>query len=126
MQNGQRFGTSELSTVDTALLLGGVLFAQTYFDRDTRAREARSATLAELIYGRVEWTWAQNRPPMISHGWRPETGFLRFDWRGYNEAMLVYILALGSPTHPVEPDAWTEWTRDVQGLVGHSSAARSS
>ncbi len=63
MQNGQRFGTSELSTVDTALLLGGVLLAQVYFDRDTRA-EKEIRDLAELIYGRVEWTWAQNRPPI--------------------------------------------------------------
>ena len=88
MRSGARFETSELSTVDTALLLGGVLLAQTYFDRDTRSeREIRR--LAEEIYARVDWTWAQNRPPIISHGWRPETGFLRFDWRGYNEAMLV-------------------------------------
>ena len=63
MHNGQRFGTSELSTVDTALLLGGVLLAQTYFDRDTRA-EKEIRDLAERIYGRVEWTWAQNRPPI--------------------------------------------------------------
>lgn len=108
MENGQRFGTSELSTVDTALLLGGVLLCQSYFDRDTRAeREIRE--LAEKIYGRVDWNWAQNRPPAISHGWRPETGFLRFDWRGYNEAMLVYILALGSTTYPVEDGTWNEW-----------------
>ena len=120
MQNGQRFGTSELSTVDTALLLGGVLLAQMYFDRDTRAeREIRE--LADLIYGRVEWTWAQNRPPIISHGWRPETGFLRFDWRGYNEAMLVYILALGSPTHPIEPEAWKEWLATYKGSWGQFS-----
>ena len=117
MQNGQRFGTSELSTVDTALLLGGVLLAQMYFDRDTRA-EKEIRDLADLIYGRVEWTWAQNRPPIISHGWRPETGFLRFDWRGYNEAMLVYILALGSPTHPVEPEAWKEWLATYKGSWG--------
>jgi hypothetical protein len=120
MQNGQRFGTSELSTVDTALLLGGVLLAQVYFDRDTRA-EKEIRDLAELIYGRVEWTWAQNRPPIISHGWRPETGFLRFDWRGYNEAMLVYILALGSPTHPVEPGAWKEWLATYKGQWGKFS-----
>ncbi len=120
MQNGQRFGTSELSTVDTALLLGGVLLAQAYFDRDTRA-EKEIRDLAELIYGRVEWTWAQNRPPIISHGWRPETGFLRFDWRGYNEAMLVYILALGSPTHPVEPEAWKEWLATYKGSWGKFS-----
>ena len=117
MPNGQRFGTSELSTVDTALLLGGVLAAQMYFDRDTRA-EKEIRDLAELIYGRVEWTWAQNRPPILSHGWRPETGFLRFDWRGYNEAMLVYILALGSPTHPIEPDAWKEWLATYKNSWG--------
>ena len=112
-----RFGTSELSTVDTALLLGGVLLAQTYFDRDTRS-ETEIRDLAEQIYGRVDWTWAQNRPPIISHGWRPETGFLRFDWRGYNEAMLVYILALGSPTHPVEAGGVGGVAGDVQGLLG--------
>jgi hypothetical protein len=117
MHNGQRFGTSELSTVDTALLLGGVLLSQSYYDRDSSAeREIRD--LAEKIYQRVDWTWAQNRPPMLSHGWRPETGFLRFDWRGYNEGMLMYILALGSPTHAIEPGAWTEWMRTYKDTYG--------
>jgi hypothetical protein len=117
MHNGQRFGTSELSTVDTSLLLGGVLLSQSYFDRDNRSeREIRE--LAEKIYGRVDWQWAQNRPPMLSHGWRPETGFLRFDWRGYNEGMLMYILALGSPTHAIEPGAWSEWMRTYKDTYG--------
>ena len=120
MHNGQRFGTSELSTIDTALLLGGVLLAQTYFDRNSRAeREIRE--LAEKIYRRVDWQWAQSRPPILSHGWRPETGFLRFDWRGYNEAMLMYILALGSPTHAIEPEAWTEWMRTYKDTYGEFS-----
>jgi hypothetical protein len=110
MENGHRFETSELSTVDTALLMAGVLLAQTYFDRNTRLeREIRE--LADKLYERVDWNWAQNRPPAISHGWRPETGFLRYDWRGYNEAMLVYILALGSPTYPVDEEAWQQWTQ---------------
>lgn len=117
MHNGQRFGTSELSTVDTALLLGGVLLSQSYFDRDTSSeREIRE--LAEKIYSRVDWQWAQNRPPILSHGWRPESGFLRFDWRGYNEGMLMYILALGSPTHAIEPEAWTEWMRTYKDSYG--------
>jgi hypothetical protein len=117
MHNGQRFGTSELSTVDTALLLGGVLLSQSYFDRDNRAeREIRD--LAERLYGRVDWKWAQSRPPVLSHGWRPESGFLRFDWRGYNEAMLMYILALGSPTNAIEPEAWTEWMRTYPKSYG--------
>nr|WP_298724589.1 glucoamylase family protein [uncultured Steroidobacter sp.] len=117
MHNGQRFGTTELSTVDTALLLGGVLLSQSYFDRDTSSeREIRD--LAEKIYSRVDWQWAQNRPPTIALGWRPESGFLRFDWRGYNEAMLMYILALGSPTYPIEPEAWTEWMRTYKDTYG--------
>lgn len=120
MEDGLRFGTSELSTVDTALLLGGVLLCQSYFDRDARAEE-EIRELAEKIYTRVDWQWAQNRPPAISHGWRPETGFLRFDWRGYNEAMLVYILALGSPSFPVEKDAWEEWTRTYKASWGKFS-----
>jgi len=123
MHNGQRFGTSELSTIDTALLLGGVLLAQSYFDRGSSAeREIRD--LAEKIYTRVDWKWAQNRPPMLSHGWRPETGFLRFDWRGYNEGMLMYILALGSPTHPIEPEAWTEWMRTYKDTYGEFSGQK--
>lgn len=117
MHNGQRFGTSELSTVDTSLLLGGVLLAQSYFDRDTSAEQEIRAT-AERIYARVDWKWAQNRPPVLSHGWRPESGFLRFDWRGYNEGMLMYILALGSPTNAIEPEAWTEWMRTYKDSYG--------
>jgi hypothetical protein len=109
MESGARFQQVELSTVDTSLLVAGVLFCQSYFDQDD-PEEEEIRQLAEEIYGRVDWVWAQTRPPAISHGWTPEGGFLPFDWRGYNEAMLVYILALGSPTHAVEPEAWDEWT----------------
>lgn len=117
MRTGHRFETTELSTVDTALLLGGVLLCQTYFDRN-HAQEREIRELADRIYGRVDWVWSQSRPPIISHGWRPETGFLRHDWHGYNEAMLLYILALGSPTHPVEPDAWKEWLKTYRNHWG--------
>ncbi|HEY8540568.1 MAG TPA: glucoamylase family protein [Steroidobacteraceae bacterium] len=120
MDTGHRYGTTELSTVDTALLLGGVLLAQTYFDRDTR-QEREIRQLADQIYQRVDWQWAQARPPAISHGWRPETGFLRFDWRGYNEAILVYILALASPTFPVGVDAWEAWTSTYKNYWGRFS-----
>jgi hypothetical protein len=109
MQTGERFQDVELSTVDTALMMAGVLFCQSYFDEDD-PDEAEIRQLAEDLYGRVDWTWAQARPPAISHGWKPEDGFLPFDWLGYNEAMVVYILALGSPTHAVEPEAWDLWT----------------
>lgn len=109
MDSGTRSGTTELSTVDTTLLLGGVLFAQSYFDQDNR-KEDEIRRLAEKIYGRVQWPWAQVRPPLISMGWSPEQGALAYDWQGYNEAILVYILALGSPTHPVGTDAYAAWT----------------
>ena len=109
MKSGDRFGDTELSTVDTALFLAGALFCQAYFD-GPQPEEVEIRNLAEEIYRRVDWQWAQTRPPAISHGWTPEDGFLEYDWRGYNEAMLVYVLALGSPSYPVGPDAWQEWT----------------
>ncbi len=110
MNTGLRFQTTELSTVDTALLMGGVLTCREYFD-GSAADEAAIRSAADTLLGRVEWDWAQTpHPPAISHGWLPESGWLPNDWRGYNEAMLVYLLALGSPTHPVGVDAWTQWT----------------
>jgi hypothetical protein len=106
---GRRFRDVELSTMDTALLLAGVLFCQSYFDR-ADPEEADVRALADSLYRRADWQWASVRPPTISHGWTPENGFLPYDWRGYNEAMLLYLLALGSPTHPVPPAAWSAWT----------------
>ncbi len=110
MKTGARFEEVELSTVDTALLLAGVLFCQSYFV-GAHSEEAEIRALADQIYARVDWAWAQSNAPLINHGWRPESGFLAYDWGGYNEAMLVYLLALGSPTHPVDPSAWDAWTR---------------
>jgi len=107
--SGARFETVELSTVDTALLLAGALFCQSYFDRSV-AREDSIRSLAEALYRRTDWAWASVRPPTIGHGWTPEAGHLPYDWRGYNEAMILYVLALGSPTHPVPAEAWDAWT----------------
>jgi len=109
MEDGRRFGNTELSTVDTALLLAGALFCQSYFD-NANPDEIRIRELAEALYTRVEWPWAQIRPPSIGHGWHPESDHIGNDWKGYNEAMLLYFLALGSPTHPVGPEAWQAWT----------------
>ena len=117
MKTGLRSGPIEVSTVDTALLLSGVLFCQSYFDRSNDG-EVAIRRLADEIYRRVDWTWAQARPSAISHGWTPESGFISHDWLGYNEAMLVYILALGSPTHPVEPTAWEAWSRGYEHYWG--------
>ena len=111
MQEGRRYDSwVELSSVDTALLMMGVLFAQSYYDGDD-PREKEIRQIADTLYKKVDWPWLQQRAPLISMGWFPESGFIDHDWMGYNEAMMVYILALGSPTHPVSPDAWTVWTR---------------
>ncbi|MBF9171435.1 glucoamylase family protein [Xanthomonas campestris] len=111
MQQGKRYDSwVELSSVDTALLMMGVLFTQSYYDGDD-PREKEIRQIADTLYKRVDWRWLQQRAPLISMGWFPESGFIDHDWMGYNEAMMLYILALGSPTHGVEPDAWTVWTR---------------
>jgi hypothetical protein len=113
MERGARFEKTELSTVDTALLLGGILFAKGYFDRP---EEVEIRELADRIYARVDWTWAQARPPTIALGWSPEEGHLPYDWVAYSEGMLVYLLALGSATHPVQRAAWQGW---AAGLPRH-------
>src|SRR6266542_3662655 len=113
INTGARYSTVELSTIDTALLLAGVLTCQSYFDNATDAGEIEIRTLAESIYRRTDWKWAaSSRPPAIALGWHPETQpqFIPYDWKGYNEAMIIYILALGSPTHPADTAAWTAWT----------------
>lgn len=111
MQNGHRYASwVELSSVDTALMMMGVLFAQSYYDGgDSREKQIRE--LADKLYRRVDWKWLQKRQPLLSMGWYPESGFIEHDWMGYNEAMLMYVLALGSPTHALGPETWTAWTR---------------
>ncbi len=108
-KTGYRFKTVELSSIDTSLLLAGVLFVQSYFDSgDPEEKEIRA--LADSLYKRVDWKWFRPRPPLVSMGWHPEDGFNKSDWTGYMESMILYVLALGSPTHPVEPEAWEKWT----------------
>jgi hypothetical protein len=113
MKTGERFKQVELSTIDTALLLGGILSVQTYFNKNTSV-ETEIRKLADQIYGRVDWTWFQHNKPFVSMGWHPEKGFISADWKGYNEGMLLYILALGSPTHAVSPDTWAAWTKSYE------------
>jgi hypothetical protein len=117
METGRRFDRVELSTIDTALLLAGALTCRQYFDRaDAGDREVRA--LADSIYQRVDWNWARNGQPVVNMGWRPEPapnqdarGFNISSWLGYDEGMILYVLALGSPTHAIDPIAWAEWTR---------------
>ena len=108
-KSGLRFQDVELSTVDTALFLAGALFCQSYFDRNDD-EERRVRALVDSLTARADWNWASVRPPAISHGWTPEQGPLEWDWKGYNEAMIVYILALGSTGHAVPEQAWSDWT----------------
>ncbi|MDB4884010.1 MAG: hypothetical protein JWL95_2776 [Gemmatimonadetes bacterium] len=109
MERGLRFQRVELSTIDTGLLLMGVLACRQYFDR-AEPSDSTVRALADSIYFRVDWPWARNGAASISMGWHPESGFIASRWIGYDEAMLLYALALGSPTHPIGPDAWDAWT----------------
>jgi hypothetical protein len=109
MKTGKRFKQVELSTIDTTLFLAGALFCQSYFDRDNeREREIRETV--ERLYTRAEWTFFHERHPLVSMGWTPEAGLHDYDYTGYNEAMILYVLALGSPTHPITPKAWNAYT----------------
>jgi len=113
MQTGKRFKDVELSTIDTTLLIAGALFCETYFDRDTTTENA-IRTIADQLYRRIEWDWAMARPPAESMGWTPEHGMHTWDWRGYNEAVILYILALGSPTHPLPDGAFQEYAKSYR------------
>jgi hypothetical protein len=118
LKTGARYADwVELSSVDTTLLLGGVLFAQSYFDQNT-PDETEIRRLADTIYRRVDWPWMQAHSPLISMGWMPGQGYINYDWRGYNEGMLIYVLALGSPMQGVGSDAWTAWTQSYQRTWG--------
>ena len=108
MQTGKRVWKCELSTVDTALLLAGVLAAAAYF-REDDPDEAEIRRIADDLYRRADWRWAQNGGAMVTHGWRPETGFLRYRWQGYDEALILYVLGLGSPTHPLPQESYQAW-----------------
>jgi hypothetical protein len=109
MQTGRRAWQCELSTIDSAFLLAGCLTAGLYFDADTPA-EHEIRTLADGLYRRADWQWAQNDGATVTHGWKPENGFLSYRWGGYDEAMLLYVLGLGSPSHPLPESCYAAWT----------------
>lgn len=108
MQTGRRAWQCELSTIDTVFLLAGALTAGMYFEADT-ADEHEIRTLADRLYRRADWQWAQDGGATVTHGWKPESGFLKYRWEGYDEALLLYILGLGSPTHPLPESAYPAW-----------------
>ncbi len=108
VQDGTRVWNCELSTIDTGLLLMGALFCQSYFDGEDSTESAVRWT-ADTLYRRVEWDWATDSSPGISHGWEPEVGFNKTRWRGYDESAFLIMLALASPTHPVRDGMWDYW-----------------
>jgi hypothetical protein len=110
--SGARVWRSELSMVDTALLIAGALAAAQFFTGECAA-ECELRELADFLYRRIEWDWAQSGADTIWQGWKPECGFLHYGWEGYSEAILLYTLALGSPTHPVG-DCYPAWTSTYQ------------
>jgi len=120
MKTGRRTWNSELSTIDSTFLIAGALTAAEYFDRDA-ADEREIRALANAIYARADWQWAQNRGVTVTHGWRPESGFIKYRWQGYNEALILYVLGLASPTHPLPANSYPAWTRTYKWkkLYGH-------
>jgi hypothetical protein len=109
MKSGLRTWNCELSMMDTALLMAGVLFCQSYFDRGTED-ENEIRVVADSLFRRVDWRWAMGDEKGVRLGWEPEAGFHSMTWHGYDEAMILYLLALGSPTFAVPGAAWNHWT----------------
>jgi hypothetical protein len=119
MHSGRRVWQCELSLVDTTLLLAGILTAGCYFDGG--GDEAEIRRLSDALYRRVDWQWAQNGLTTVSQGWKPECGFLHYGWEGYNEATIVYVLGISSPTHPLPATSFADWTCTYQweNLLGN-------
>ena len=109
METGKRMWECELSTIDTAILIAGILTARHYFTLNNEEEE-ELRLLGDILYERVDWDWARNGEATLTHGWTPETGFYVQRWdNGYSEAHILYILALGSPTHPISEAGYQEW-----------------
>jgi hypothetical protein len=105
INTGERIWDSEVSSVDTAILLCGILTCRQHFqDRDI-------IELAHAIFDRVDWTWLSEDTTLLPHGWTPETGFLPYKWDYYSELMMIYLLGMGSSSHPLRPEAWLAWKR---------------
>jgi len=113
MKTGLRFKDVELSTIDTGLLMAGILSCQSYFDRDNEM-ENEIRILADKLFLAVEWDWAMNGKETMSMGWHPVEGFLDASWQGYNEGMILYVMGLGSPSHPIPNGSWGAWIQTYQ------------
>ncbi len=112
-KNGKRSAKSELSPIDTALFLAGVIFVTEYFE-DPQIRD-----LAEKILDRIDWPWMLNGGKTFALAWSPEHGFSKRRWDHFDESLLLYILALGSPLHPISAESWKALARPVGSYQGH-------
>ncbi|MCW5550752.1 MAG: Tat pathway signal protein [Verrucomicrobiae bacterium] len=110
METATRAGHSELSSIDTALLLAGVLYSRQYFNADN-LEEKEIRDLANRIFDRVDWRWMADGGESLTLGWHPERGFIPHRWRGYNEAMILYLLGLGASKGALPPEHWRSWTK---------------
>lgn len=115
IDKAERFKDVELSTIDTGLLMAGVLSVQSYFDGNNET-ETSIRALADQLYRRVEWDWAMQEDGFMSMGWRPERGFIEAKWSGYNEAMVLLIMAMGSPTHQIADSSWRKWCETYEWM----------
>ena len=113
METGRRVWDCELSSIDTALFMAGALTAAQYFD------SPEIKDLAKDLYERVDWKWMANGSPYLAMGWKPGKQFLPHVWSDYNESMVMYILALGSPTFPLAPESWQAIRRPRGKYKGH-------
>lgn len=113
MKTGKRVWQSELSLIDTTLLLAGVLTASAYFSEDTPS-ENEIRERADAIYRRIDWQWACDGEATVRQGWKPESGFLHYGWEGYSEATILYVLGLASPSHPLRDGSFAAWTATYQ------------
>jgi hypothetical protein len=120
MKTGKRVGNCEISTIDSTYLIAGALTAAMYFNRET-GDEQEIRRLAEALYARADWHWAQNGAHTVTHGWKPEKGFIKYRWTGYSEALILYVLGLASPTFPLPEESYRAWTRTYKWkeLYGH-------
>ena len=115
-ETGERRWNSEYSSIDTALLLAGVLTVRQFFRDDSEV-----VRLSTLIYERVDFKWMLNgHPVLLSHGWRPETGFIPTRWDTYSEHLILQLLAIGSPAHAITPRAWRAWSRKRITYAGYT------
>ncbi len=104
-----RYEEVELSSIDTGLLMAGVLSVMSYFDKENDPIEKEIHELTEKLYQRVDWSFFLNDNKNLSMGYHPGRGFLKNEWIGYNEAMVLLVMAIGSPTHPIPADCWDRW-----------------